>query len=406
MSSLPDLMSRPLTVLGSTGSVGCNTLDLVARCRSAAAKDAPDVFPLEALTAHQNVELLIDQARTFRPKTAVIGDEQHYEALKDGLSGTSVRAAAGEAAVAEAADQPAEWVMSAIVGAAGLKPTVAAIRRGAMVALANKECLVCAGPLLMDLVRKSDATLLPVDSEHNAIFQVLETDHPDAVEKLILTASGGPFREWTADAMGKATPEQAVNHPNWDMGAKISVDSATMMNKGLELIEAAYLFEMRPERIEVLVHPQSVVHSLVQYIDGSVLAQLGSPDMRIPIASTLGWPHRIATPAQRLDLAEIAKLTFEMPDLSRFPALSIARQSLQTGGGTPTILNAANEIAVRGFLDRRMGFLDIAAVVQATIERTCHQAGKASFGSLEDVEYLDELARREANQLVQDYVGR
>jgi len=406
MVTQPDLMSRRLSVLGSTGSVGCNTLDLIARCRAGAADESENVFPLEALTAHRNVELLIEQARTFRPKTAVIGDEKHYQTLKDGLAGTSVKAASGDAAIVEAAEQPADWVMSAIVGAAGLKPTVAAIRRGAMVALANKECLVCAGPLLMDLVHKSNATLLPVDSEHNAIFQVLETDQPEAVEMLILTASGGPFREWTAEAMSQATPEQAVNHPNWNMGAKISVDSATMMNKGLELIEAAYLFDMPAERIGVLVHPQSVVHSLVQYIDGSVLAQLGSPDMRIPIASTLGWPHRIATPAQRLDLGEIAKLTFETPDLGRFPALSIARQSLQTGGGTPTILNAANEIAVRGFLDRRLGFLDIAAVVQATIERTCHTAGKASFGSLEDVEYLDGLARREAEQLVRDYVGQ
>jgi len=406
MSAQPDLFSRRLTVLGSTGSVGCNTLDLIARCRATAGDDPENVFPLEALTAHRNVELLIEQARTFRPRTAVIGDEKHYAALKEGLAGTPIKPASGASAIVDAAEQAADWVMSAIVGAAGLKPTVAAIRRGALVALANKECLVCAGSLLMDLVHKSNATLLPVDSEHNAIFQVLETDHPEAVEKLILTASGGPFREWTAEAMSHATPEQAVNHPNWSMGAKISVDSATMMNKGLELIEAAYLFEMAPERIDIIVHPQSVVHSLVQYIDGSVLAQLGSPDMRIPIASTLGWPHRIATPAQRLDLGEIANLTFESPDLGRFPALSIARQSLQTGGGTPTILNAANEIAVRGFLDRRLGFLDIAAIVQATIEKTCHEAGKVSFGSLEDVEYLDEMARREAEQLVQEYAER
>ena len=402
LTGLPEILSRHLSVLGSTGSVGCNTLDLVARCRAAAKTDHLDVFPLEALTAHRNVELLIEQALTFRPKTAVIGDESQYKALQDGLSGTSIKAASGAEAIAEAADQPADWVMAAIVGAAGLKPTVAAIRRGAMVALANKECLVCAGPLLMELVQHSKATLLPVDSEHNAIFQVLETGQPDAIEKLILTASGGPFRQWTAEAMRQATPDQAVAHPNWDMGAKISVDSATMMNKGLELIEAAYLFDMAPERIEILVHPQSVVHSLVQYIDGSVLAQLGSPDMRIPIASTLGWPNRIHTPAQRLDLAEIANLSFESPDLGRFPALSLARQSLQTGGGTPTILNAANEIAVRGFLDRKVGFLDIAAIVQATIERTCHEAGEAKLGSLDDVEYLDGRARREAEQLVQD----
>ena len=397
-----DLVSRRLTVLGSTGSVGCNTLDIIARCRASAGADHQDVFPLEAITAHRNVELLIEQALTFRPRTAVIGDVTLYQTLKDALQGTQIKAASGEDALVEAADQPAEWVMSAIVGAAGLNPTVAAIRRGAMVALANKECLVCAGPLLMDLVHQSNATLLPVDSEHNAIFQVLEPENLEAVEKLILTASGGPFRQWTADAMRQATPEQAVAHPNWSMGAKISVDSATMMNKGLELIEAAYLFRMSAEQIEILVHPQSVVHSLVQYIDGSVLAQLGSPDMRIPIASTLGWPQRITTPAQRLDLAEIATLTFESPDLGRFPALSLARQSLQTGGGAPTILNAANEIAVRGFLDRKVGFLDIAAIVQATIERTCQVAGEAKLGSLEDVEYLDACARREAEQLVRD----
>ena len=354
--SAPEVLQRRLTVLGSTGSVGCNTLDLIARARALPKTSQDDIFPIEALTANRNVDLLIEQALTFRPKRAVISDQSLYQDLKQGLAGSGIDAAAGDQALNEAADQPADWVMSAIVGAAGLKPTVKAVERGALVALANKECLVCAGSLLMDLVHKSGATLLPVDSEHNAIFQVFDSERPEGVEKLTLTASGGPFRTWTAEAMSKATPEQAIAHPNWSMGAKISVDSATMMNKGLELIEAAYLFDIGPDRVEILVHPQSVVHSMVKYVDGSVLAQLGTPDMRIPIAHTLAWPQRIHTPAQRLDLAEIGQLTFESPDLGRFPALTLARQSLQSGDGTPTILNAANEIAVRGFLIESSAF--------------------------------------------------
>jgi 1-deoxy-D-xylulose-5-phosphate reductoisomerase len=298
--------------------------------------------------------------------------------------------------VVEAAMRPADWVMAAIVGAAGLEPTLAAARRGATVAFANKECLVCAGPLMMDLVRDHGATLLPVDSEHSAIFQVFDFQRPEAVERLVLTASGGPFRTLDRAAMAVVTPEQAVAHPTWDMGAKISVDSATMMNKGLEIIEAHFLFGVPESRIDVLVHPQSVVHSMVEYVDGSVLAQLGTPDMRTPIAYALGWPARIRTPAQRLDLVRTGSLTFHAPDPERFPALRLARQALQSGGGAPTLLNAANEIAVDAFLNRRIGFLGIERVVETVLEalphdRPCH---------IDDVREIDAAARRVAAQVV------
>ncbi len=389
----PALTSRTITVLGSTGSVGCNTLDLISRARQAVGQDA---FPIQALTAQKNVELLIEQAREFRPKTAVIGDASLFDRLKEGLDGTGVESAAGRGALVEAADRPADWVMAAIVGAAGLPPTLKAVQRGAAVALANKECLVCAGPLFMKAVGETGATLLPVDSEHNAIFQVFDYEHSETVEGLILTASGGPFRTAELEDMKSATPEQAVAHPNWSMGAKISVDSATMMNKGLELIEAAHLFPVDHERIEVLVHPQSIVHSLVRYIDGSVLAQLGTPDMRTPIASTLAWPERIPAPSPRLNLGEVGTLTFESPDNQRFPAISLARQCLQSGGGAPTILNAANEVAVRGFLDRRIGFLDIVAIVERTVEELSRGQGGPHLNSFEDVTDLDARARAEA----------
>ncbi len=351
---------RRITILGSTGSVGCNTIDLVAR--------DPERFQVEALTAYRNVATLAEQARQVGAKLAVVADETSYSALKDALAGSGVEAAAGPQAVVEAAMRDsAEWVMSAIVGAAGLAPTLAAAHRGATIALANKECLVCAGELMMQEVGNGGATLLPVDSEHNAIFQVLETADPDAIERIILTASGGPFRTADLAQMEHATPDQALAHPNWDMGDKISIDSATMMNKGLELIEAYHLFPVAEPQIEVLIHPQSVVHSLVGYVDGSVLAQLGTPDMRTPIAYALAWPHRMATPAARLDLATLGRLSFEAPDPKRFPAITLARQALQTQGATPTILNAANEVAVEGFLARRIGFLDILAVVEETL---------------------------------------
>ena len=379
---------RRVTVLGSTGSVGCNTLDLIER--------QPESFVVEALTANRNVERLAEQALRLRPKLAVIGDPEGYRPLKDALSGSGVAAAAGPGALVEAAQRPAEWVMAAIVGAAGLEPTLAAVRRGAIVALANKECLVCAGALMMGEVEASGATLLPVDSEHNAIFQVFDFERTEAIERIILTASGGPFRDRDLEAMAEVTPDQAVAHPNWDMGAKISVDSATMMNKGLELIEAYHLFPLPEERIEILVHPESVVHSMVAYVDGSVLAQLGAPDMRTPISYTLAWPARMAAPAKRLDLVEIGRLTFEAPDPVRFPALRLAREALRDGGAMPTILNAANEEAVLGFLDKRTGFLDIARIVERTLERV----PAVSIATLEDVHSVDAEARRVARELV------
>ena len=294
----------------------------------------------------------------------MVADPDSYGRLKECLAGSGIEAMAGPEAVIEAAARPAEWIMSAIVGAAGLPPTLAAARRGAVVALANKECLICAGDVLMREIKRHQATLLPVDSEHSAIFQVFEFDHPDKVERVILTASGGPFRECSRDAMARVTPEEAVAHPNWDMGAKISVDSATMMNKGLEAIEAYHLFPIAEDRIDILVHPQSVVHSLVEYVDGSVLAQLGTPDMRTPIAYALGWPQRMAAPTPRLRLEDVATLTFEAPDMARFPALRLSREALRTGGAAPTILNAANEVAVCSFLHRKIGFLDIPRIVE------------------------------------------
>ncbi len=379
---------RRITILGSTGSIGCSTIDLVER--------NPGVYEIEALTAHSNVEKLAAQARLFRPRLVVIGDETLYGALKEALAGTNIAVAAGKDALVEAATLPADWVMSAIVGAAGLAPTLAAVRRGAVVALANKESLVCAGDLVMAEVERAGATLLPVDSEHNAIFQVFDFDRVESVERLILTASGGPFRTLARSDMEKVTPEQAVAHPNWSMGAKISVDSATMMNKGLEVIEAAHLFPVPEARIEVLVHPQSVIHSMVAYVDGSVLAQLGSPDMRTPIAYALGWPKRMAAPSARLDLAALGTLSFEAPDPERFPALRLARQALQTGGAAPTVLNAANEVAVAGFLARRIGFLDIARIVEETMDR----AVAVRLSSLDDVHAADAEARRIASDLV------
>lgn len=394
-------LERRITILGSTGSVGCNTLDLIGRARAAYQdrREAP-VFPIEALTANRRVDLLIEQALKFRPKVAVIADPTLYEPLRAALEGSGVDAAAGPEALLEAAQRPSEWVMAAIVGAAGLRPTLEAVKRGCLIALANKECLVCAGDLLTRVARDSGAELLPVDSEHNAIFQVFAYDQPESVEGLILTASGGPFREWTQEQMAFATPEQAVAHPNWSMGAKISVDSATLMNKGLELIEACHLFPVPPDKIEIIVHPQSIIHSLVRYIDGSVLAQLGTPDMRTPIASTLAWPERMVAPSPRLDLTQVAELTFEKPDLERFPALSLARESLQTGGGAPTILNAANEVAVQGFLDRQVGFLDIVRIVHHTLEVVCRGQGGLRLDTFEDVNALDERARAVARARV------
>ncbi len=384
----PARRPRRVTILGSTGSVGRNTIDLIERHR--------DAYEVEALTAYSNVELLVEQARRLCPRLAVIGDGSRYDELKEALAGTGVETAAGADGLTEAAERPSDWVMAAIVGAAGLAPTLTAVRRGTIVALANKEALVCAGAIMMAEVKAHGATLLPVDSEHNAIFQVFDFKRRDSIERIILTASGGPFRELDLEAMADVTPEQAVAHPNWDMGAKISVDSATLMNKGLELIEAHHLFALPSERIDVVIHPQSVVHSLVTHVDGSVLAQLGSPDMRTPIAYTLGWPDRIAAPAARLDLAAVAKLTFEAPDEGRFPALRLARHALQSGDGAPTILSAANEVAVHGFLARKIGFLDIVRIVERTLERV----PQSPLKSLEEVRAVDSLARDVATNLV------
>ena len=350
---------RRVSLLGATGSVGQSTLDLIAR--------QPDAFDVIALTAHRDVAGLAAAARQFSPEVVAIADAACYGELSAALAGSGVRVLAGPEGVVEAAATPADWVMAAIVGAAGLAPTLAAVRQGATVALANKECLVCAGTIMTDAVAAHGATLLPVDSEHNAIFQVFDQTQPDAVERLILTASGGPFRTASLVEMAAKTPAQAVAHPNWSMGAKISVDSATMMNKGLEIIEAHHLFNMPEARIDVVVHPESVIHSMVAYVDGSVLAQMGTPDMRTPIAHTLAWPARMAAPSPRLDLVAVGQLQFEAPDPLRFPCLELARAALRDGQAATVALNAANEVAVAAFLAERIGFCDIAEVGAAVL---------------------------------------
>ncbi len=381
---------RRLTVLGSTGSVGQSTLDLILRNREA--------YDLVALTAGTRVKALAEQARLLRPEVAVIADERLYADLKEALSGTGIEAAAGRQAVIEAAERDSDWTMSAIVGAAGLEPTLAAVDQGKVVAFANKETLVCAGSLVMERVVERGTTLLPVDSEHNAIYQVFDQERREGIEKIQLTASGGPFRTLSLEEMAAKTPEEAVAHPNWDMGAKISVDSATMMNKGLELIEAGHLFDVAADQVEIIVHPQSVIHSMVVYLDGSVLAQLGSPDMRTPIAHTLAWPKRMPAPVQRLDLVEIASLSFERPDPVRFPALRLARDAMQEGGAAPLILNAANECAVAAFLRRQIGFLDIAKVVEETLNSLPHMTPV----NLEAIIAADADARRIATQAIDE----
>jgi len=371
-----------VSILGSTGSIGCNTVDLLTR--------NPDAFSVHALTGNRNVKLLAEQALQLGAKLAVVADESLYGELKDLLSGSSVETAAGDDAVAEAAARPSDIVVAAIVGTAGLKPTLEATRRGALVALANKETLVSAGAIMTEEVKNGGATLIPVDSEHSAIFQVFDFERAEAVSKITLTASGGPFREKSLAEMKVMTPAQAVAHPNWDMGAKISIDSATMMNKGLEMIEAFHLFPVTSDEIDVLVHPQSVIHSMVSYVDGSVLAQLGTPDMRTPIAYALAWPARMAAPSETLSLADIGTLTFEAPDLVRFPALRLARESLEAGGSAPTVLNAANEIAVAAFLGGQIGFLDIAQMV----ERVLDDMDTVALVDIETVFSIDAEARR------------
>ncbi|HKR86821.1 MAG TPA: 1-deoxy-D-xylulose-5-phosphate reductoisomerase [Phenylobacterium sp.] len=386
-------LPRRVTVLGSTGSVGISTLDLFEKARAE--------VEVVALVAGRNAEKLAEQALRWRPQVAVLEDESALPRLRELLAGSGVETAAGAVAVAEAATREAQWVMSAIVGFAGLAPTLAAARTGAVIALANKESLICAGPELLRTAKRAGGAVIPVDSEHSAIFQVFEPENAAQVARLILTASGGPFRSWTREQMEAATPEQALAHPNWSMGAKISVDSATMMNKGLEVIEAAYLFAMPPERVDVLIHPQSIVHSLVEYADGSTLAQLGPPDMRTPIACAYAWPDRLPWPADRLDLARIGQLTFEAPDPVRFPALAIAKAALETGGSAPAIMNAADEIAVGAFLSRRIGFGDIPRVVARTLERMEAEGwGRRNESDvLETARAADATARRVAEEV-------
>lgn len=392
----PRRKSRKITILGSTGSIGQSTTDLLS---FASAKGETE-HQVVALTANRNIELLAEQAREFRPEFVAVADESLGDDLRAALSGLDIETGAGAAAVEEAASRDADWVMAAIVGAAGLKPTLKAAERGADIALANKECLVCAGEVVTAAIEKAGGALLPVDSEHNAIFQVFEFDNPERVSRLILTASGGPFRTWKKEEMAAATPAQAVAHPNWSMGAKISVDSATMMNKGLELIEAAHIFPVHHEQIDILVHPQSVIHSMVEYVDGSVLAQLGAPDMRTPIASTLAWPDRMESPSAKLDLAEVASLTFENPDLERFSALRLAREAIAAGGVMPAALNAANEVAVAAFLDGAIKFLDIPAISEQVLDMTGRRNLAASLSTLEEVIDADEMARQMAEECV------
>lgn len=387
---------RRITILGSTGSIGESTLSVLEH----AEKLGEANFEIEALTANRNIEKLVEQSRKFKPKFVAVADESLGDELRAALAGLEIEVGAGPQAVEDAACRDADWVMAAIVGAAGLRPTLKAAERGADIALANKECLVCAGDVVTAAIRKAGGTLLPVDSEHNAIFQVFDFNQPDRVSRLILTASGGPFRTWTKEAMASATPAQAVAHPNWSMGAKISVDSATMMNKGLELIEAAHIFPVDHEKIEILVHPQSVIHSMVEYVDGSVLAQLGTPDMRTPIATTLAWPNRTASPSAALNFAQVATLTFEDPDLVRFPSLVLARHAIRSGGIMPAALNAANEVAVASFLAGRLKFLDIAVISEQVLEGSARLNSQSTLSTLEEAMEADARARRMAEECV------
>ena len=387
------MTAKRVTILGATGSVGANTLSVIGEHR--------ERFQVVALAAGSNADLLARQARAFRPEFAAIAEPGSYAALKERLAGTGIETAAGPEAVVEAARRDAEWVMAAISGAAGLESTLAAVERGAVVALANKESLVCAGELMMAAARASGSTILPVDSEHNAIFQVFDAQCRDAVRRLILTASGGPFRSASREKMAAVRPAEALKHPNWDMGAKITIDSATMMNKGLELIEARHLFAMSGDAIDILVHPQSIVHSMVEYADGSVLAQLGTPDMRTPIAVALAWPERLSVTGERLDLAAIGRLDFEPPDPERFPALALARRALENAGTEPAALSAANEVAVAAFLSERIGFLQIAEIAGDTV--AAMRSGR--LAGLDDVRSADREAREVAEKLVDRAAG-
>jgi 1-deoxy-D-xylulose-5-phosphate reductoisomerase len=386
---------RSVSILGVTGSVGASTIEVIEELRTQGL-----TIPVEAVTAGRKIEALVAACRRLKPRFAALADPNLFDAARSALAGLGIEVGAGPGALAEAGARPADWVMSAIVGAAGLAPTMAAVRRGALVAIANKECLVCAGPLMLAAAGESGARLLPVDSEHNAIFQVLT--HPGRVERLTLTASGGPFRSASLEAMGLATPAQACAHPKWSMGPKISVDSATLMNKGLELIEASYLFNISEEFIDIVVHPESTIHSLVHYVDGSVLAQLAAPDMRIPIAHTLAWPDRSPVSTDRLNLAEIGTLTFEAPDLKRFPALGLCRAALKTGPAAAAALSAANEVAVEAFLAGRIRFLDICRIAEdAIVALEALEPGLIAKTptSFAEVAAVDQAARRAAQQI-------
>ncbi len=380
---------RSISILGATGSIGASTLDLIRR--------QPGQWHVIALTANGNASELAKLAREFSAEVAVVADEAALPALREALAGTSITAAGGEAALVEAASRPADLTVAAIVGCAGLAPTMAAIEQGRTVALANKEALVAAGDVMTAAVARCGTTLLPTDSEHNAIFQCFAGNSYDHVRSITLTASGGPFRDWSLEQLHAATPAQAVKHPNWSMGAKISVDSATMFNKGLELIEAHHLFPVGLDKLKIIVHPQSVIHSMVEYRDGSTLAQLGPSDMRVPIASCLAWPERMDTPLAPLDLAAIGVLTFRAPDEERFPATRLCRQAAEAGGAAPAVLNAANEIAVAAFLDGKLPFTRIAVVVEQVLARYA----PASPASLADVMAIDAAARTEARNILE-----
>jgi 1-deoxy-D-xylulose-5-phosphate reductoisomerase len=383
---------RSVSILGATGSIGVSTIDLVRRNRAH--------YRVEAISAGHNSAALAKLAHEMDVKFAAVADPAAYRELKDALAGSGIESGAGPDALIEAAQRPSDWVMAAISGASGLRPTLAAIERGATVALANKECLVCAGALFMRRAAAAGATVLPVDSEHNAVFQALAAGDRSDVNRVILTASGGPFRTWSREEIAAATPEQALRHPNWSMGPKVTIDSATLMNKGLELIEAHHLFALRSDEIDVLVHPQSIVHGLVEFRDGSMVAQLGAPDMRIPIAHCLAWPARMSAPAARLDLARVANLTFEPPDLERFPALGLARKALEMGGAAPTVLNAANEVAVGEFIAGRLKFTAIPALVEATLEAAGRRGLLGEPAGLEAALAVDHVARSLAHDLL------
>jgi 1-deoxy-D-xylulose-5-phosphate reductoisomerase len=390
-----DVERKRVSVLGATGSVGRSTLDLMGR--------NPHMFEVVALTGNNNVDALAELAVRHGAAMAVVGDDRHYAALKSRLAGTGIEPGAGAAALAEAAMQSADCVVAGISGAAGLRPTLAAVSQGRRVALANKECLVLAGGLFMQAVRDAGTELVPVDSEHSAVFQAIAGADPATIERIVLTASGGPFRTWSREQLARATPEEALCHPNWSMGRKITIDSATLMNKGLELIEAFHLFPVTPAQLEVVVHPQSIVHALVEFCDGSMLAQLASPDMRTPIALSLAWPARMSAPTKRLDLVKVAQLGFERPDEGRFQALSLARQAMQRGGTAPAVLNAANEVAVEAFLTRRIGFLQIAQLVAETLDMAEGRNLLADVDDLNGALAVDAAARGLALNLLETW---